>query len=86
MFKYIINNAKNNFLIIERVIKDVKTKDELINKIRQLDVVVDEEQGFVNILKDELKIVVNIKDVVEIKEILVYDETYEQYVNLFEGE
>ena len=83
MLNYIVENAKDNFLKIQRIITDSKTKTELVNKLRQEDVVIEEYEERINIIKDELKIVVDTKKGIIIKKVLVYNENYEEYVNLF---
>ena len=83
MLENVILNAKINYNKIEKIIKNCKTKNELINKVRQENVIIDEYKDMVNIIKDELKIVINIKNNIEIEKILVFDENYEDYVNLF---
>lgn len=83
MLENVIINAKTNYNKIEKIIKSCKTKNELINKIRQENVIIDEYKDIINIIKDELKIVINTKENIEIEKILVFDENYEDYVNLF---
>lgn len=83
MLENVILNAKINYNKIEKIIKNCKTKSEIINKVRQENVIVDEYKDVVNIIKDELKIVINVKNDIEIEKILVFDENYEDYVNLF---
>lgn len=83
MLESVILNAKMNYDRIEEIIKSCKTKNELINKIRQENVIIDEYKNTVNIIKDELKVVVKARDKIDIEKILVFDENYEDYVNLF---
>lgn len=83
MLESVILNAKMNYSRIEEIIKSCKTKNELINKIRQENVIIDEYKDTVNIIKDELKVVVKVRDKIDIEKILVFDENYEDYVNLF---
>lgn len=83
MLESVILNAKMNYSRIEEIIKSCKTKNELINKIRQENVIIDEYKDTVNIIKDELKVVVKARDKIDIEKILVFDENYEDYVNLF---
>lgn len=83
MLESVILNAKMNYDRIEEIIKSCKTKNELINKIRQENVIIDEYKDTVNIIKDELKVVVKARDKIDIEKILVFDENYEDYVNLF---
>ena len=83
MLESVILNAKMNYSKIEEIIKSCKTKNELINKIRQENVIIDEYKDTVNIIKDELKVVVKARDKIDIEKILVFDENYEDYVNLF---
>lgn len=83
MLENIILNAKINYNKIEKIIKNCKTKNEIINKVRQENVIIDEYKDIVNIVKDELKIVINVKNDIEIEKILVFDENYEDYVDLF---
>ena len=83
MLSYIIKNAKDNYKILEKIINKSKNKNDLINRLRQEDIIIDEYKNVINIIKDELKIIVNTQNVVEIDKILVYDENYEEYVNLF---
>lgn len=83
MLSYIIKNAKDNYKILEKIINKSKNKNDLINRLRQEDIVIDEYKNVINIIKDELKIIVNTQNGVEIDKILVYDENYEEYVNLF---
>ena len=83
MLSYIIKNAKDNYKILEKIINKSKNKNDLINRLRQEDIIIDEYKNVINIIKDELKIIVNTKNGVEIDKILVYDENYEEYVNLF---
>lgn len=83
MLENIVLNAKRNYEKISELIKDCKTKNELINKVRQENVIIDEYKDIVNIIKDELKIVVNVKNGINIEKVLVFDENFEDYVNLF---
>lgn len=83
MLSYIIKNAKDNYKILEKIINKSKNKNDLINRLRQEDIIIDEYKNVINIIKDELKIIVNTQNGVEIDKILVYDENYEEYVNLF---
>lgn len=83
MLSYIIKNAKGNYKILEKIINKSKNKNDLINRLRQEDIIIDEYKNVINIIKDELKIIVNTQNGVEIDKILVYDENYEEYVNLF---
>lgn len=83
MLESVILNAKMDYSRIEEIIKSCKTKNELINKIRQENVIIDEYKDTVNIIKDELKVVVKARDKIDIEKILVFDENYEDYVNLF---
>ena len=82
MLSYIIKNAKDNYKILEKIINKSKNKNDLINRLRQEDIIIDEYKNVINIIKDELKIIVNTQNGVEIDKILVYDENYEEYVNL----
>lgn len=83
MLENIILNAKRNYEKISELIKDCKTKNELINKVRQENVIIDEYKDIVNIIEDELKVVVNVKNGINIEKILIFDENFEDYVNLF---
>lgn len=83
MLKSVILNAKTNYNKIEKIVKDCKTKNELINKVRQENVIIDEYKDIVNIIKDELKVVISVKNKIKIEKILVFDENYEDYVDLF---
>lgn len=82
MLENIVLNAKRNYEKISELIKDCKTKNELINKVRQENVIIDEYKDIVNIIKDELKIVVNVKNGINIEKVLIFDENFEDYVNL----
>ena len=83
MLSYIIKNAKDNYKILKSIINKSKNKNDLINRLRQEEIIIDEYQNVINIIKDELKIIVNTQNGVEKDKILVYDENYEEYVNLF---
>ena len=83
MLENIILNAKRNYEKISELIKDCKTKNELINKVRQENVIIDEYKDIVNIIEDELKVVVNVKNGINIEKVLIFDENLEDYVNLF---
>lgn len=83
MLENIVLNAKRNYEKISELIKDCKTKNELINKVRQENVIIDEYKDIVNIIEDELKVVVNVKNGINIEKILIFDENFEDYVNLF---
>lgn len=83
MLENIILNAKRNYEKISELIKDCKTKNELINKVRQENVIIDEYKDIVNIIEDELKVVVNVKNGINIEKVLIFDENFEDYVNLF---
>ena len=83
MLENIVLNAKRNYEKISELIKDCKTKNELINKVRQENVIIDEYKDIVNIIKDELKVVVNVKNGINIEKVLIFDENFEDYVNLF---
>ena len=83
MLENIVLNAKKNYEKISKLIKGCKTKNELINKVRQENVIIDEYKDIVNIIKDELKVVVNVKNGINIEKVLIFDENFEDYVNLF---
>lgn len=83
MLENVILNAKINYNKIEKIIKNCKTKNELINKVRQENVIIDEYKDIVNIIEDELKVVVNVKNGINIEKVLIFDENFEDYVNLF---
>lgn len=83
MLENIVLNAKRNYEKISKLIKDCKTKNELINKVRQENVIIDEYKDIVNIIEDELKVVVNVKNGINIEKVLIFDENFEDYVNLF---
>ena len=83
MLENIVLNAKKNYEKISELIKGCKTKNELINKVRQENVIIDEYKDIVNIIKDELKVVVNVKNGINIEKVLIFDENFEDYVNLF---
>lgn len=83
MLDYIKKRAKNNYKEIMKIIKECKTKTDIINKIRQEDVIIDEFKDVINIIKDELKIVVKTDEKITVEKVLVFDENYEDYVNLF---
>lgn len=83
MLENIVLNAKRNYEKISELIKDCKTKNELINKVRQENVIIDEYKDIVNIIEDELKVVVNVKNGINIEKVLIFDENFEDYVNLF---
>ena len=83
MLSYIIKNAKDNYKILKSIINKSKNKNDLINRLRQEEIIIDEYQDVINIIKDELKIIVNTQNGVEIDKVLVYDENYEEYINLF---
>lgn len=83
MLDYIKKRAKNNYKEIMKIIKECKTKTDIINKIRQEDVIIDEFKDMINIIKDELKIVVKTDEKITVEKVLVFDENYEDYVNLF---
>ena len=51
MLENIILNARKNYEIISKIIKNCKTKNELINKVRQENVIIDEYKDIVNIKK-----------------------------------
>lgn len=83
MLDYIKKRAKNNYEEIMKIIKECKTKTDIINRIRQEDVIIDEFKDIINIIKDELKIVIKVDNGITVEKILVFDENYEDYVNLF---
>ena len=83
MLENIVLNAKRNYEKISKLIKDCKTKNELINKVRQENVIIDEYKDIVNLIEDELKVVVNVKNGINIEKVLIFDENFEDYVNLF---
>ena len=74
MLENIILNAKRNYEKISELIKDCKTKNELINKVRQENVIIDEYKDIVNIIEDELKVVVNVKNGINIEKVLIFDD------------
>ena len=78
-----IKIVRRNYEKISELIKDCKTKNELINKVRQENVIIDEYKDIVNIIEDELKVVVNVKNGINIEKVLIFDENFEDYVNLF---
>lgn len=83
MRDYIIRNAKDNYKTLRNIINKSKNKNDLINRLRQEDVIIDEYKDIINIIKDELKIIVNTQNGIAIDRVLVYNENYEEYVNLF---
>lgn len=83
MQDFIKKRAERNYNEIMSIISKCKTKTELINNVRQEEVVIDEFQDTVNIYKDELKIVIKTDKKISVKRVLVFDENYEDYVNLF---
>lgn len=83
MLENIVLNAKRNYEKISELTKDCKTKNELINKVRQENVIIDEYKDIINIIEDELKVVVNVKNGINIEKVLIFDENFEDYVNLF---
>lgn len=83
MQDFIKKRAERNYNKIMSIISKCKTKTELINNVRQEEVVIDEFQDTVNIYKDELKIVIKTDKKINVKRVLVFDENYEDYVNLF---
>ena len=83
MQDFIKKRAERNYNEIMSIISKCKTKIELINNVRQEEVVIDEFQDTVNIYKDELKIVIKTDKKISVKRVLVFDENYEDYVNLF---
>lgn len=83
MRDYIIRNAKDNYKTLKNIINKSKNKNDLINRLRQEDVIIDEYKDIINIIKDELKIIVNTQNGIAIDRVLVYNENYEEYVNLF---
>lgn len=83
MQDFIKKRAERNYNEIMSIISKCKTKTELINNVRQEEVVIDEFQDIVNIYKDELKIVIKTDKKISVKRVLVFDENYEDYVDLF---
>ena len=83
MQDFIKRRAEKNFNEIVNIISTCKTKKELINKVRQEDVTIDEFKDVVSIYKDELKVVIRGNKKINIEKILVFDENCEEYVNLF---
>lgn len=83
MQDFIKKRAERNYNEIMSIISKCKTKTELINNVRQEEVIIDEFQNTVNIYKDELKIVIKTDKKISVKKVLVFDENYEDYVNLF---
>ena len=83
MLEYIIRKVKKDYENLEGIIKNSKNKNDLINKLRQEDIVIEEYGNTVYIKKDELKIVINTKQGIQIDKVLIYNENYEDYENLF---
>lgn len=83
MQDFIKKRAERNYNEIMSIISKCKTKTELINNVRQEEVIIDEFQDTVNIYKDELKIVIKTDKKISVKRVLVFDENYEDYVDLF---
>ena len=83
MLDYIRKRAKNNYEKIMKIIKECKTKTDIINSTRQEDVIIDEFKDVINIIKDELKIVIKTDNKITVEKVLVFDENFEDYVNLF---
>lgn len=83
MLDYIRKRAKNNYEKIMKIIKECKTKTDIINRTRQEDVIIDEFKDVINIIKDELKIVIKTDNKITVEKVLVFDENFEDYVNLF---
>lgn len=83
MLDYVINNAKQNYKTLKEIINESTDKVNLINNLRKEEVIIEEYKDMVVIKKDELKIVVDTEISIEITKILVYNENFEEYVNLF---
>lgn len=83
MQDFIKKRAERNYNEIMSIISKCKTKTELINNVRQEEVIIDEFQDTVNIYKDELKIVIKTDKKISVKKVLIFDENYEDYVDLF---
>ena len=83
MLNNIVRQAKKNYEILKEIIQGCKTRNELVNKLRQKNVVIEEYKYKISIKQEELKIVVDVKDEITINEVLIFDENYEKYVELF---
>lgn len=82
MLDYIVDKAKQNYLDLINIINGCKTEIELINKIRLKDAVIEEQEGTINIYQDELKVIVDVKNNIVVKEVLIFDENKEDYIQL----
>lgn len=83
MLNNIKEKAKSNYLDLKEIIENCKTKQDVINKLRIKNVIIEEYQTHININKDELQIVIDMQNGIEIKKILVFNENYEKYEDLF---
>lgn len=83
MLDNVVTKAKENYIDLKTIIDECKIKQDIVNKLRVKNVIIEEYQNKINIIKNELKIVIDIQDKIEIKEILVFDENYEKYIDLF---
>jgi len=83
MLSNIIRQAKDNFEILKDIIEDCKTRNELVNRLRQKNVIIEEYRHKISVKQEELKIVIDVKDEITINEVLVFNENYEEYMNLF---
>ena len=71
MLRYIVDKVKKDYKKLEKIIMDSKDKNDLVNKLRQENIVIDEYNNIVNIKKEELKIVVNTSQGVNIDKDIV---------------
>lgn len=83
MLSNVIRQAKDNFEILKDIIEDCKTRNELVNRLRQKNVIIEEYRHKISVKQEELKIVIDVKDEITINEVLVFNENYEEYMNLF---
>lgn len=83
MLEHIRKRAKINYKNIMNIVNECKTKTDIINRIRQEDVIIDEFKDIVNIIKDELKIIIRVDEEITVEKVLIFDENYEDYVDLF---
>ena len=83
MLSNIIRQAKDNFEILKDIIEDCKTRNELVNRLRQKNVIIEEYRHKISVKQEELKLVIDVKDEITINEVLVFNENYEEYMNLF---
>lgn len=79
------DESKKQYKKLKSIIESCKNKQELINKLRQENVIIDEfnSNNMVNVMKDNIKVVIDTSNGIDIKQVEYYNINLEKYLKLF---